>query len=406
MLFKKQKRSMNIYEILPQTIIDKLMVYGNLNEDNNVVVFCSQLISNLVSSLPLALYKVDKNNNYQRADDHYLYQIISKIPNIYETPSIFYSTIINDMIKTGNAFIYIARDQKTNKVTQLIRINPEQVNINQEGFYREYIVAGERYTTNNIIHIPSSLGYNGIVGKGVIECAKERIMLSEEISSFLKIIFNNSYFSRLKINLNDSSYNDADVNKIKELLDFFAGLFTNVNNGKPLVEFSGIKLEPIEHQNVTEELTKNRELIDRQICNYFNVPYYLLTSENKYNSIEQMFQFLITTCLTNYTDKIAQYFTKALLTGSEQQKYIFSYDYTELLYTNIEVLNKVIIERLKNGVISINEARQSLNYNRLPGNAVNTNFITGVGIVTDDVFESWGAGSKLKQKELEDKVNE
>jgi len=55
----------------------------------------------------------------------------------------------------------------------------------------------------------------------------------------------------------------------------------------------------------------------------------------------------------------------------------------------------------KNGIISINEARQKLNMNIVNNNAANINFIIGVGLVKDDVFESWGAKSKQIQKELE-----
>ncbi|MEM4260543.1 MAG: phage portal protein [Candidatus Woesearchaeota archaeon] len=395
-LFNKRSKNISI----PFDYFNTLQVYSGLDESNNVVVFCSQLIKNVVSSLPIILYYKGKDGEKRIAGWHNLYRIVKYKPNIYEPSVSFYSLLVSDLIKYGNTFIYKVKDTNGN-ISQLIRIDPEIVKIKVSNFNKYFEIGGKEYTIQDIVHIPASLGYDGVQGKGVLEYAKNTIATSNEVQNFLRFIFNNSFFSKLKLNLNDSDYRNLDINKIKEILDFFSYLFSGQNLGKPLTEFKGVRIETIEHKNNTDELYKNREFLDRQICNFFNVPYELLSGQNKYNSVEQFNQFFIQTCLNQYTDRIAQYFNQFLLTELEQQNYFFEFEFTELLTTDVEKYSNMLINQLKNGIISINEARQKLNMNKIDNNAANTNFIIGVGIVKDDVFESWGAKSKMIQKEIE-----
>jgi len=394
--FSKRQKTLEI----PIEFFNTVNLYSNLEEKNNVVVFCSQLIKNVVSSLPLILYYKGKDGEKRIAGWHGLYGLVKYKPNLNEPSVSFYSLLVSDLLKTGNTYVYKVKDNQGN-ISQIVRVNPEQVKIVQEGFLKKFEIGEKIYTTQEIIHIPASLGYDGVQGKGVLEYAKNTIATSNEVQNFLKFVFNNSFFSKLKLNFNESDYRNLDLNKIKEILDFFSYLFSGANLGKPLTEFKGIKIETIEHKNNTDELYRNREFLDRQICNYFNIPYELLSGQNKYNSIEEFNQFFIQTCLNQYTDRIAQYFTQFLLPETDQNNYFFEFDFTELITTDIEKYSNMLINQVKNGIISINEARQKLNMNIVNNNAANTNFIIGVGLVKDDVFESWGAKSKQIQKELE-----
>lgn len=401
---KFSKRAKNNTIIIPPQIIQKINLYSGLTENNHIVVFCTQIISNTISTLPLTLYVNDRNGNKKIAGWHNLYKIGKYRTNLNETSSVFYSLIVRDLVEKGNAFIYIVRDKK-GQISQLVRVNPDNVKIKLDGLIKSYQIGDRIFTNKEIIHIPNSLGYDGVQGKSVLEYAKNSIVTSNEMTEFLSYVFGNNYYTGTKINLNDSSFKNADIEKIKELMDFFASLVTGVGAGKPIIEFAGIKFEPFEKKVVTDELYRNRDLNDRQIANYFNVPYSLITGENKYNSMEQFNQFFLQTCLRQYTDRISEYFTAYLLDEAEQGAYFFDYDFSELLTTDIKTLSDICINQTKNGIISINEARQKLNYNSLDSNAANTNFITGVGLVRDDVFESWGAKSKQIQQELNKENN-
>ena len=393
---KKEKRSIQI----PTEILKLNNLWSGLNETNNVVVFCTQLISNIVSSLPLILYTRDNKGNKKIAGWHDLYRVVKYRPNLNEPSSVFYSLIVQDLILKGNCFIY--KIKTNNKISQLVRIDPSIVKIETRGFEKVFRIKDRVYTQNDIVHIPSSLGYDGVEGKGVLKYAQESIMTSNQMQNFLRFVFDNGFLSKLKLNLNESDYKNLDTAKVRELLDFFSYLLSGANLGKPIIEYAGIKMESLKTENNTDELYKNREFVDKQICNYFNVPYQLLVGENKYNSFEQFNQFFITTCLNQYTDRIAEYFTYFLLPENEAGVYFFEFDYAELLSTDIKSLSNMTIEQVKNGIISINEARQKLNYNALNINSADTNFIVGIGLVRDDVFESWGSTSKLKQKKLEE----
>lgn len=393
---RKEKRSITI----PTNLLSVSNMWSGLNETNNVVVFCTQLISNIISSLPLILYTRDSKGNKKIAGWNSLYKIVKYRPNYNEPAVVFYSLIVQDLILKGNCFIY--KIKAGNRVSQLIRIPPENVAVEMRGYEKVFRVKNIVYTQDEILHIPAALGYDGVVGKGVLQYAQESILTSNQMQTFLRFVFDNGFASKLKLNLNESDYKNLNTSKIKELLDFFSYLLSGANLGKPIVEYAGIKLEALKTENNTDELYQNREFVDKQICNYFNVPYQLLVGENKYNSFEQFNQFFITTCLNQYTDRIAQYFTYFLLPENEQGVYFFEFEYSELLSTDIKSLSSMIIDQTKNGLISINEARQKLNYNAINNTAADTNFIIGLGLVRDDVFESWGAGSKIKQKQLED----
>jgi len=389
---KHEKRDLSLY-------VGGLKLSDMINKDNPTVIFCENLIANTIATLPFYLYRRFGKNVYL-AFDHPAYKVAVKRPNYNEPPSVFYASLVRQIL-SGNAYIKIVRDRGA--ISQMILLDNKKVTIETQGYLKRYFYNGAEIQRDDIIHIPSNYGYDGVKGKAVIDFAQSTIQASDILNLYTKNYYQNMVLSKLKVSLNESNYTDLTDEQIKAFADMYTAAMTEENIGKPVIEFDNIKVTPFDlKSNATDEHIKARSYLDRLICQIYGVPYSLLEESNKYNSYEQFNLFFRSHTLTQYTDRIEQYLTTGLLNETEQDTLYFQCDYSELLKPDSESKNKLTIENFKNGLITLNEARSELGLPPAQGEVTgNTHIMLGFGVLTDDVINAWAAGAKTKQAALD-----
>lgn len=393
---RHEKRDLSLY-------VGGLKLSDILNKNNPTVIFCENLIANTIATLPFYLYRRVGKNVYE-AFDHPAYKLLTKRPNFYEPPSVFIASLVKQILG-GNGFIKILWDGAT--PSQLIILDNKKVVVQSQGYAKKYFYDGQEISQQDIIHIPSNYGYDGVKGKAIIDYAQGTIQASDILNAYTKNYYQNMVLSKLKVSLNDSGFSDLTDEDIRAYADMFTAAFTEENIGKPIIEFDNIKVEPFDlKSNATDEHIKARSYTDRLICQIYGVPYSLLEESNKYNSYEQFNLFFRSHTLTQYTDRIEQYLTFGLLNPIDQENMYFKCDYSELLKPDSEAKNKQTIENFKNGVITLNEARAELGLPPAKGEVTgNTHIMNGFGVMTDDVINAWAAGAKTKQAALDGSSN-
>lgn len=371
-------------------------LYAALNDSNPTVMYCENLIANSIASLPLEMYFRRNDGSSIIAFFHPKYYIITKRPNLNETYSVFYSALVRHLIRYGNAYIYKITDEEGN-LSQLVLLDPTAVTIKLDGLRKIYLVAGETYTDEDILHIPSGYGYDGVRGKSVLEYARQSIQNSNKLSLYTANFYDNNILTRVKVTIGKENVTEEEIIDIS---DFYSHLGSKLNAGKPIVEFNGNKVDAFKLSGDVNELIPSREFEERAICQFFGVPYELISMSKQGINYEQVNLIFKNSCLIQYTDRIEQYLER-LFTEYEQERYFLEFDYNEFLRPDAKTRNDILSTNLKLGIITTNEARKQLNLPALPDDmAGDVPIRDGVGPITDEVIEAYAAGARLKLEQL------
>lgn len=357
-LFSNKKE---VRAFFPHT--DSMMIQSIFTEETNpTVLACVNKVSNTLSELKLELYERGKGGGRTPALTHPLSSVL-KSPSVEETPTLFYNTLVRHLLLKGNAYVYVARNDKGEPVSFSI-VSPDNVFIKRDASFRKYfLVAGKTYTERQILHIPYiGQGYDGTVGKSPIKIVQDLIQLDNQLLSYTKNYFNNTVGTRIAMELGDSW-----PNKSTELDKVYAAVAPIVNKyvtgagnaGKVMIPPPDTKLSKIEQpSNVEAELQSLMVMIEKQIAQAFSVPFDLISGENKYNSLEQRQANFLSECVQPLGNHICQSFER-LLDPKDTDLYV-AYDYKSLLLTDTKTTIDMLTKELGWGTLNINEARAKL----------------------------------------------
>lgn len=377
-------------------------------EEDSVVSACVDKIVNTLSVLPIRLYSHTKNGKVQ-AIGHWLFSILEN-PAVEETPTLFYSSMLKQLLYTGNAYIYLCRDRKGNVVTTKL-IDSRRVRVTRtEDFHKLFTVDGNVYTERDILHIPYMAGYNGTIGTSPIELNKELINLHQMLLLYINNYFNNSVGSRLAIEFGESWGQSA-----KDMERLYAGILPYLNKfvigannaGKTLIPPPDSKITSIEQRsNVQAELSSLLTMIEKQIAQCFSVPYELIdSSASKYNSLEQKNLDFLQSCILPLGNHIAESYEKLLL--PTDNNLFIEYSYSNMLKSDFKSTVEFISKEIQSGLMTINEGRAKLSLSAVEPEIGDVLFIpSNLLPLTKDNIESILAQSKLALEDINNKSDE
>lgn len=338
---------------------------GSINfagEENSVVSRCVNKIVNTLSVLPLNLYSYTKNGKVQ-IFNHSVSYLLQK-PAHEETPVLFYSTLIRHLLLEGNVYLHIGRDRNGAPVNLTI-CKPSSVIVERDRNYRKvFIIAGKTYTEREVLHIPFvSEGYNGTKGVSPVETHRELVNLYNNLQLYIQNYFNNSIGTRYSLELDSNTYSS----KSTEIAKVYAAIVPVLNKyvtgagnaGKIMIPPPGAKLSKIDQiSNVQAELSSLLIMLEQQICGIFNVPYELVSTENKYGSLEERQRDFLQNCIAPLGKHIAQSF-QTLIPTADYNLFV-SYDYKPMLETDTKTTIDYLRSEVQSGLLTINEARRML----------------------------------------------
>jgi len=355
--FKKPKQERSFFPYTTEGVISTSFFS---NETNPTVLACVNKVANTISELKLSLYVRRTGGGRSPAVFHPLFKVFEN-PSIEETPTLFYNTLVRHLLLKGNAYIYLGKNAD-GVIVSLSVVNPNNVIVERDSSYRKYfIVAGKSYTDRDILHIPyPGQGYNGTKGMSPIEVVSDLIAVDNQLLTYTKNYFDNSIGTRMALELGETW-------PTKELDKLYATITPVINKyvagagnaGKIMIPPPDTKFSKIEQKsNVEAELNSLITMVERQIAQAFNVPWDLLSGENKYGSLEARQQNFLAETIKPLGDHLCESFDK-LITATDGPLY-FSYDYKSLLATDVKSTIESLAKEISFGMISINEARAKL----------------------------------------------
>ena len=202
-----------------------------VNADNamqaSAVYACVRVLAETVASLPLQIFQRRKDGGKNLLYDHPLYSLLHDSPNRYQTSFEHREMYMGHLCLRGNAYDLIFRNGTG--IIELIPLNPGamKVLVDDKGIAGyEYTKQGENVTfpPDQIWH-KKALSVDGIMGKGVVEVARDSIGLALATEKYQGKFFANATKTsgalKLPGKLSEQAY--------KRLKDQWSGAYTDLD---------------------------------------------------------------------------------------------------------------------------------------------------------------------------------
>jgi HK97 family phage portal protein len=367
--------------------------YNTINPTANS---CITKIANTLGNIPLSVYVHKKGGGRAKAVFHPLFNAV-KSPSSDITTSLFYVTMIRNILQYGNAYLYILRNVK-NEIVGFNLLNPTSVVVTRDTSYNKvFSFDGKYFTSKQILHIPYT-DFDGLKGVSPLERITGLLDLDAKLFEFINHYFQNSLGNRVAITPNEAW-------KEKDITEAYATIIPLINKyvtasdqaGKPMLLPPGTKLDSINQSNNAEnDLRSLKQLVERLICSAFNVPYSLINeAENKYDSAETKQLLFLAETIKPLGEHICQSFQMALEPIDRESIYL-AYTYRSTLETDTQALITNIAKEIGNGLLSVNEGRALLELDSV-GDVGDNYFIpSALMALTQENIDAYMGSAKAK----------
>ena len=313
-----------------------------------------RVISETIASLPW-MVKQDFEGNTRNAAAHPINQLIHS-PNGIMTDFNFRETCQAHLCLHGNAFIAIKRNEAGQPI-KLIPVHPDRVQVKVYKDEKFYTIddGKETFDDTEMIHI-LGLSFDGIVGKSVIEAARESIGLGLAADQFGGSFFGNGANVSAVLThpgrLSDEAY--------KRLMASWQRRYSGLDNAhKTAILEEGMNLTKVSISPSESQFLETRQFGVVDIARFFRIPLaYLGSLENsstRANIEEQGIQFQRNTILPWVKRWEAEFNRKLFPNGNE---YYIRFNMDGLLRGDITSRYSSYATARQWGWLSVNDIRK------------------------------------------------
>lgn len=340
--------------------------------NRNVWVYaCVRAISEAAASVPLVLYKKEKNGSLIEVEQHPLLDLLRN-PSQTMSEIEHRQSVIAFLLLSGNSYEEIV--YALGKPLELHTWRPDRTQVvpDREG------IRALRYTVNGVekdldyqfaIHHKMFSADNDYYGISPLEVARITVDMDNETQNWNTSLLQNSgapsgiLVAPPEVKLNDDEY--------KRLSSRVRRLFSGIRNvGKPRLLEGGLKWEQLGLSPKDMDFVNSRRMTREEICAVFRTPPQIVGIQDKStfnNFSEARRMFYVDAVLPSLDRLIANYNQKLLPLFGGAEGFFLSYDRDK-----IEALQENADQKFERvakvpDVLMINERREALGYGRLPG---------------------------------------
>lgn len=325
----------------------------------------TMLIMTAVGSLPLKLFRKLPGGGSQPAVDDPRYSLVHDTPNPDMTAMLFRGSRTAHQVNWGNGFAEIERNRAGMPVA-LHPIHPSRIPVDnnikrgRDGRLKYTVLNDGGGTTEirseNILHIPSPMSDDGIVGKGVVTHARLSIAFGIAAETHGAAYFGNS--ARPHLVLEGAKFKKAEDQEEfrRQWIETHGG---PARNAKPGIIPPDTKLHVLQFNASDSQFLESRQFSIEDIARWYGVPPHaighLLRATN--NNIEQQALELRQYALMRWTVPFEQELNRKLLTPEERKTMEFLHVFEGLERADIKTRTDALKEQFFNGEITLNEWR-------------------------------------------------
>ena len=367
----------------------------NLALTNSVIYRGISILTDSVASIPLDIYRKNKNGYWATDDKSTLHNILTRTSNKRQTIYELLEGCVMQLLLYGNTYIFINRNSNTD-IKELILLYPNTVYHdvinNKYNVTDEYNHIKGLFNSNQIIHLKHK-SLETIVGKSVIDyCSKTLGLASACDSESLSTLSNGG---RLKGIISSESsvigFGDAQDN---QLVDIKQNMVDEINNGGDIITMpSGVKWQTISQTTKDSMILDNKQYTLSDLARFMGVSLSKLgvSMGGNYQAAQQdQLNFYIDT-LNPILTKIEKAFNCYLISDSVSNKYKIEFDRSTLPYFNDIMKNYK--SQLELGVLSVNDIRKIFNKEQIENGdevviSTNLQYINSPKVEADKLIDS------------------
>jgi HK97 family phage portal protein len=315
------------------------------------VLSAVSLLSDSVASLPLRAYEIDPAGGRKSVP---VPQLLADPDPASGTNSFeFVHTVMASLVLHGNAYIHIDRD-KSGKAIGLVPLHPYQMQVLPTGdqISRTYLHLGNEIDRENLLHIRTFTPPQSLVGVSPLIQSRNLVGLSLAMDRHLSQFYAEGG--------TPSGVLSTDQKLTLDQARTVQGTWeaTHRRHRRPAVLSDGLKFNPITTSAADAQMIQSREQLIRDIARIYRIPSHLIgaTGDNQtYQNVEQAsLNFLIFT-ITPWIRRLEIAFSKILGPNMD-----VVFDFTSLLRSDAMTRARVNSVNIMYGVMSPNEARQTV----------------------------------------------
>lgn len=356
--WKRRKEERSILE-QDETGLRDLLLAAGLIEDSitriealNIPTLagCVELISSLVASIPIKLFKEEDEEVTEIKEDIRL-KLLNEETGDTLTSFEMKKALVIDYLLMGNGYIYINKERGKIESLHYIKESDVSINRNIDPIFKNYdvLVNGHIYKPHNFIKLLRHTD-NGFDGYGIIE---ENIIL-------LSVIYNSLKYENIlsKTGGNKKGFIESEgklgLEAMLNLKEQWRNMYSN-NTENCIVLNKGLNFKESQATPTELQLNENKITNGSEICKIFNIPPSIISGDGKANEgdFDKMFKMAILPILNSLIASI----NRDLLLEKEKKSFYFGYDANELLKGDIEKRFKAYEIAIKNKIMGVNEVR-------------------------------------------------
>ena len=335
---------------------------------------CVNLLSGTIASLPLMVYRRDRNGERVEARDHPLYRVLHDSPNYDQTAVDFWEFVCASLELWGNAYARV--DRSAGQLLGLHPINPSMMSVrrltNGDLEYR-WSQDGRTYaeTDKAVLHI-RGFGGDPLGGMSTLHFGRNAFSLARAIDRSAGGMFKNGLRPSVQLVFEKWLTPEQRALAHDELAKKYLGA---VNAGKPYISEGGAKIEPISIKPEDAQMLQSRGFSVEEICRFFGVPPFMIGHTEKSTSwgtgLEQQTLGFQKFTLRRRLKRIEQACEKQLLTAADRANGVtIEFNLEGLLRADSAGRARFYQQMTQIGAMTINEVRAHENLPPVEGGDV------------------------------------
>ena len=362
-----------------QSFLESLGLRRKRKPTSEVTYFtCLKMLSETLAKMPIKYYqKTDRG--IVEAEQTETSKLLTKRPNPFMTPTVFWNTVEMNRNHYGNAYVYMRKKFIRKRYGGEFRIidlwvmqsNCVQIVVDDAGIFagvgRLWYVytdptSGRQYvfSTDEVMHFKTSFSFDGITGLPVQQILRDTVSGASASQEFMNGMYESGLTAKATLEYTGELNEGAKEDLRKSFEEFGSGA---KNVGKILPVPLGMKLTPLDIKLTDSQFFELKKYTALQIAAAFGVKPNQINdySKSSYaNSELQQLSFYVDTelfVIKQYEEEI-----NYKMETEEGQESGFYYKFNEKVLFRTD--SKTQMEYLKNGVggsiIKPNEARRRL----------------------------------------------
>lgn len=347
----------------------------------STVYACVSLISSVMASLPLQLFKWRKSGGQDPAEDHYLYDLLSISPNKEQNEYEWMEMSQGHLCLRGNSYSY-KEMRGDGQIQSLIPLHPSRVTPTREQdgslwyYYKvdpSVDISGKsipatqyRFPADYILHT-RTMTLDGLLGLSMIGMARETVGMAKSMEDYGADYFGKKPMPGLVVTSKKKLSDNAKANLRTSISEF-----ANERRHGAMILEEDMTATSLGLTNEDGQFLESRAFSVEDICRFCNVPPFLVHHQrdkaSTFASAEQLsLNFVVYSLVAPWVSRWEKSLSKSLLSIKERQKYFWKFNVNALLRGDYLTRMRGYALGRQWGLFSPNDCRALEDMNPRPG---------------------------------------